>query len=268
MAGRRTTPLFDLMSRSQASTPPPSTPRASKPVVRVELKPREPSYAPPDPEPAPEAVVRVNGKTYPIWIKSVVLVVALLALIAVWSLGSIAGKNRAERELADSLRREPPRIQEPGDAGVTGPLGAASTPTSSPALRSPTNVSTAPRVEPRATSSVRALGPASGVDPRESGKNYLYLATLPRDDAAKAVDFLRQNGVDAHFLVVDSSTGGANNAGPGACRVFVLPGFSRDELKTTNAQNLESEVLRLGKVWQKDHRGSSNFAMPEWRKQQ
>ena len=61
--GRPTTPLFDLLSRGHTSAPsgrearpvlePEPPPRPAKPVVRVELKPREVVHAP---EPAPSSV--------------------------------------------------------------------------------------------------------------------------------------------------------------------------------------------------------------------
>lgn len=254
MAGRRTTPLFDLMNRSQASAPPPETPRPNKPVVRVELKPREPSYAP-DPEPAPEKVVRVNGKAFPVWIKSVAIVIAILALITAWSAGSWFGQKRAEKDLADTVRRDPPRIEEPTDPSLLA---------SNPAVNPP--VHTPSRVEPLANNSPRALPPATGGDPREPGKNYLYLANLPREDAATTVEWLRQNGLNAYRVPVESGAGGANNAGPGLDRVFLGDGLTSDQYRQSIRTKMEAEVVRLGAIWQKQHRGSSNFEKFLWEK--
>ncbi|HYE62023.1 MAG TPA: hypothetical protein VD997_08490 [Phycisphaerales bacterium] len=252
MAGRRQTPLFDLLSRSQASAPPPATPRPAKPVVRVELKPREPSYAP-DPEPAPEQVVHVNGRAYPAWIKSVVAVVAFLALVAAWSAGSWFGEKRAEKELSADLRRDPPKVQEP-DESV--PMGTTST----------AAASTPATTNPRPSSGVTALPPATGRDPREPGKNYLYLANLPREDAESTVGWLRQNGLNAHYVPVESAAGGANNAGPGLYRVFVGDGLTSDEYRQSVRTKMEAEVVKLGAIWQKQHRGSSNFEKFLWEK--
>ena len=257
MAGRRTTPLFDLLNKSQASTPAPERP-SSKPVVRVELKPREPSYAP-DPMPAPEQVVRVNGKPFPVWVKSVIVVVVFLAIVGAWSFGAWFGQKRAEKDLADQVRREPPQIQEPGE--LTGQPGApvASHAATVPARPTPT------RSESPVTSG-KSLPPADGTDPREKGKNYLYLANLPVDDAGKAVEVLREHGVNAHFVPVESGARGANNAGPGLYRVFVGDGLTKEQFSQSVRTNLEAEVVRLGAVWQKEHRGSSNFAKFGWEK--
>ena len=245
MAGRKTTPLFELMSRGADSTPAPVS-REKKPVVRVELKPREPSYAPPEPaaeereSPWPQTWAGLPIKTW-----SIIGAVVFIVGIGVWTLAWSLGKRQGEKDLQPFVRRDPPAVVEPAVADRT-----------------------VTALQPRPAQPLASgLPPAPGTDPRVSGLNYLYLATLPLEDARRAVNFLRENSVDAHFLLVDPGSGGANNPGPGAKgRVFVLPGLAREELGTSRKTNLETEVVRLGAIWQREHRGSSNFEKHGWEK--
>jgi hypothetical protein len=111
----------------------------------------------------------------------------------------------------------------------------------------------------------QATGP---VDPREKGLNYLYLAVLTQSEAERAGKFLRDNGVEAYAAaMVDPGGGKANNGDP-LYRLFVKPGIPSGELKKTTAQNLQTRVLELGSRWQKDSRGTSNFAKYSWEKYQ
>jgi hypothetical protein len=101
-------------------------------------------------------------------------------------------------------------------------------------------------------------------DPREAGLNYLALATLPRADAEAAIAFLAQNGLQVIGVPVDRARAATNNPGP--ARLYALPGLSRDEFRGPAKEAMERAVTRLGAVWQREHRGSSNFARPGWEK--
>ncbi len=238
------------MSRGADATPAPAS-REKKPVVRVELKPREPSYAPPEPaaddreSPWPQTWAGLPIKTW-----SIIGAAVFVLGIAIWTLAWSLGKKQGEAELQPFVRREPPAVVEPTQAD--------------PVIGTAQPVPGQPRVaDPRPG----ALPPAPGTDPRIVGRNYLYLAPHPLEDARRAVNFLRDNSVDAHFLLVDPGSGTANNPGPGAKgRVFVLPGLAREELGTSRKTNLETEVVRLGAIWQREHRGSSNFEKHAWEK--
>ncbi len=255
MAGRKTTPLFELMSRGADATPAPAT-RERKPVVRVELKPREPSFAP---EPADEHPWPQTWAGLPIKTWSILGAAFLVMGVGIWGVAWSLGKKQGEASLQPFIRRDPPPVVEPALADP----GPQQPPIVQPQPQQPQQARTG---ELRANAGY-PLPPAPGTDPRQVGLNYLYLATLPLEDARAAVNFLRQNGVDAHFLLVDTGGGSANNPRPGAKgRVFVLPGLTREQLGTSIKTNLETEVVRLGAIWQREHRGSSNFEKHFWEK--
>ena len=98
-----------------------------------------------------------------------------------------------------------------------------------------------------------------------AGLNYLVIALkLDKETGERAAAFLKENGVDA-FLVASSGTS-ANN--PGSYTLYGRPGITREELRS-RAQvrtELEAKVARLGKVWQKDHKGKMDFSQTYWEK--
>lgn len=115
---------------------------------------------------------------------------------------------------------------------------------------------------------ITAKGGLAG-DPRERGLNYCVLATLSGPDAKRAIDFLAENGVEAIGLPVDGRGRSGNNLdSPLTYQVIALPGITREEYaqKRTARSNLEANVTRLGQIWQREHRGTSNFARFGWTK--
>jgi hypothetical protein len=253
--GRRTTPLFDLLnkheptatpSRSATAVEPMPEPRMTKPIVRVELKPREivdPPPPPPPPEreaaPAWEGAATVRMPTNTLY---VIIAVMLALVVGAIGIGWQLGKNRQAKTDEQFMRRPDPVLKEPG-------------------AETPEIVS---RIPTKETS--QPAPAAIGDDPREKGLNYLYLAVLSQSEAERAGKFLRDNGVEAYAVAwVDPKGGSANNADP-LFRLFVKPGLPGAELKKTTAQNLQTRVLELGAKWQKENRGSSNFAKFSWEK--
>lgn len=302
--GRTHRPLFDLM-QGGTSTPRPQTSTPSKPTVRVELKPRsELSSAPVEPvrtQPAPP--VRLDGvrsgplasllgdTTVRVPLNALYFgVAAVIALgVGVLVFGVKWGRAQAESEfeqfkLAESAAPNEPPPQPPLGSGMTPTTATpspsmASAPPSRPADLASSRSGKPPErpvAPPAATPGGRPYsGPpiitAKGLlygDPRQSGLNYLHLATLLRADAEAAVAFLGSNGQEAIGVPVDAGGGGANNPNPtGKYVVVALPGITGEQWskKMTARTNLEGQTARLGQVWQRDHKGSSNFAKPEWR---
>ncbi len=220
-------------------------------MVRVELKPRDSvygaatdAYAPSPERPSPATLLATNRV-------AVLIAGGMVLIIIAWAVGWTAGKNRAQHELEPMLRRELPQVVEPGtdDPDVIG-------------LSSREVVAKPPAGGRRST----ILPPAAEGDPREAGLNYLYLADLPQADAQAAMDFLQSKGVDAHYVQVERSGSGANNAQEVICRLFTAPGLTKEELSQSARGRREAEILRLGAEWQKQHRGSSNFSKFQWRK--
>jgi len=265
--GRRTTPLFDLLRRQAAATPPrivhdrpesrpearpapESRPvpeiRATKPVVRVELKPREIQASEPAPErQAPPPAWNGGGFLHmPANMAYIAVAIMATLLVVAWIAGSKLGESRQAKKDEPLIQRKGPTITE-----------AAETP----------DVVPTPQGGSRAVSTVQQPAPVAA-DPREKGLNYLYLAVLTLSEAERAGKYLRENGVEAYAIpMVDPKASGANNADP-VYRLFVLPGVTGTELKQTKALNLQAKVVQLGSTWQKENHGTSNFAKFSWEK--
>jgi hypothetical protein len=284
--GRRTTPLFDLLTKREATARPaaaavapppvrmPSSPdvRMSKPVVRVELKPREVAEPPPERE-TPVYSGQTGAVRLPMnWVYIGVAVLGVL-LFGAWLLGQKLGESRTKKDLEPMLRRPEPGVREAGADGSAPAEVSPYAPGRSPkaphgAAGSGANGGSGGAVTPL-VKNVQGVDPGS--DPREKGLNYLYLAVLSKADAEAAGAFLRANSLEAYAVPwVDPKGGQANNAGPGggAFRLFVVPGITSEEYsqKKTVRTRLETEVVRLGALWQKEHRGASNFAKHSWEK--
>jgi hypothetical protein len=124
---------------------------------------------------------------------------------------------------------------------------------------------------PEAQGSDESLTPQGVLlgDPRERGLNYLQLGIFGKTDAESAVEFLASNGVQSFAVALDSTDSRANNPDPGKkYALYVLPGITGSEFRrnVTKKTNLEAEVARLGVLWQKNHRGPSNFSKTMWAK--
>jgi len=320
-AGRRTTPLFDLVQGKSGASSKLSGDAAVpiKPVIRVELKPSPapgsttaaaerttdataraatpvpvaealpaPVAAPiagPAPStphlreaPMPPRETTMHDRTWaPAWLGesmlrvpvnalSIGVALAIVVALVAWIVGVSTGQSRAEDELARFERSSPiitdPLVQEPGPDQPSGTQSAATS-------------KAAPKAEPRkppsasrTSGSITSKGVLEG-DPREASLNYLALATLDGDAALAAVTFLSENGLESFAVPVDSAPSRANNPDPAVTyRLFAFPGVSSEEYKrrATKVTNLEAEVARLGAVWQKQHRGVSNFSRTQWEK--
>src|SRR5262245_8893117 len=153
LGGRRTTPLFDLLTKHEPAATPAAPVRnpqpvpeimPAKPVLRIELKPREIQQSappPPEPEATPEPTVRVH--TNAVYITVAVVLTLLVAAIGIgWQMGK---KHQSDND-EPFMRRPAPTLAEPG----------AETPELSKAPAAGPGPAQAP--------APKALGP---VDPRE-----------------------------------------------------------------------------------------------------
>lgn len=263
--GRAPTPLFDLLSRRGTVTTRPAAPAPPR-AERVSVRAARPATAPDD-TPAPESqVIRLPVNTLYIAIATV-LVLVLGAWIGGVKWGSSREAARYERELGEVLGARPP-VVEPGAAQVLPP--GVPDQGRSDSGRQPAGGQSGGQPTPRVGGSVLVPG-GFGPDPREAGLNYLALAVLPQADATAAVAFLAQSQVGAFAVPVDGRGVEVNNPGPGSrYRLYALPGVTRDQLrsKQTIVTNLEARIAQVGQVWQRDHRGASNFSKPGWVKYQ
>src|SRR4051812_25148839 len=120
LGGRRATPLFDLLTKHEPAATPAAPMRTlppvpeimpTKPVLRIELKPREIQQTAPAPSPveeAPEPVVRVHTNAVYITV-AVVLTLLVLAIGIGWQMG----KSHQSQNDEPFMRRPPPTLAEP-----------------------------------------------------------------------------------------------------------------------------------------------------------
>lgn len=254
-AGRRTTPLFDLVSKG-GTTKPPEAVRASKPIMRVELKPRE--------GPAPEPAPAVSTGALPPNALYLGLAAVLLVAILAWVGGVMFGRSQERDRVGDQLGpsfRDRPAVAEPHDPGLGalsggnqggGQPGAGVAPPPTP-VQVP--VSGGPVLTSRGMTA----------EPRERGLNYLNLASLPRPDAEAAIAFLAANGLDVAGIPVETpSWAGKNTGSVQWYALYVNQGLTREQLGLPAKTALEAQVLKLGQIWRTQHRGTSDFSRPAW----
>lgn len=110
--------------------------------------------------------------------------------------------------------------------------------------------------------------PTIGADPRQPGLNYLELCTLTYRDGLTAVEFLGKNGLRAGLVpaqkAVDPAKAAANN-GPHV--VFILDGIPSDRFRASEKERaaLIKRVEDIGRRFQREQRGASDFSRPAWR---
>jgi len=261
---KKPAPLFDLMSDRHSSL---RTQGGSKPVVRIQLQPAHdaqevgiPGSIPPS-ETLPESPLASEVK-----ISRVVIAVCIgifaAALFTVYSLGFSVGKQEGDAESANLAKR----LDGLGESVPVEPSeqNTIKTPQVAPAQAT----DKAEPVNPTTPTSAAGSSVVTG-DPRQKGLNYLVLGTFRRSDATRAVEFLASNSVQAFAVAVEAGGSAANNTGPERMyTVYALPGISTDEYRrgVTKKTNLEAQVARIGAVWQKDHKGVSNFSKTMWDK--
>lgn len=271
--GRHTTPLFDLLSKGASSAPRAEPPRPTKPIVRVELKPQsgEPATPRPAPSPSPAAPAYPVGSTLRLTTNAVYIAIAVVSVLLIgmyilgFKIGTAKEAEKADQQLGPAFR-DRPVVTEPGLQPAPRIAETPTTPTNPPAA----NPAAPQRPAPAATGPILTVR-GSTADPRQKDLNYLALARLPRSDCEAAIQFLAANGVEAFAVPLDQNDREANNPGPlGRYRLYVMPGITSEQYKTDHPtkSGLQTRVAQLGQVWQKEHRGSSNFGSTGWVKYQ
>lgn len=297
MAGGRNSPaLFELIREKTGLAPPaaarpaaPSAPTPS-PSATVEASPkRVPSSPPPkapvieaigaaptgaaDPRPLAAKPIRSGVRHFSISTTAIgfalagVVLLFVIAYSAGYRLGFRKGEDGATKELGSSVPLTDPLKNR--DIPVNPKLMAdnkGSQPQPKPEARKPAPTPTAPS----STGPVQPAGPpqaAFGTDPRVAGQNYLVLAAkIDRETAERAMAFFKDNGVALFALPVAKSGGGSNNAGP--CTLYAMQGLTPEMVRSRSPERteLEDKVHRLGKVWQKEHKGQTDFSQTYWEK--
>lgn len=256
--GRKSPALFELI-RDAKGVPTPGAPRPPTPVAPAPSTPID--VPPPEPRPAPMPAARNDtlDRTLHVPMSAIYLSIAgvLLVVLIIWAIAYRSGasqeKAKSEQELRavagtklqDPLKTAPTQI--PNNPSLVSPRPAP-TPTQ-PAKEPPVPANT---------------GSPFGIDPRQVGLNYyLVEGRLDRESAEKMHAFLIQRGVPA-FAVVDDRGGAVNN--PPLYLVGVNRGVTGEEFRNQSAARteLEAQIRRLGKVWQSEHRGTTDFSRTAW----
>jgi hypothetical protein len=111
--------------------------------------------------------------------------------------------------------------------------------------------------------------PPGGLDPRKAGNNYLHIVILPAKEADRAVAYLTKSGVPA-FAVPDKKLGKIDPADARAKNlsllVFALEPVPSDQYKAMERKRLDliEKVRTIGKRWQREEKGPSDFGEPGW----
>jgi hypothetical protein len=220
----------------------------------------------------------------------------VLAIVFAWVVGYRSGAANKGKELAPFTQPAPLKVQEPVAAAQS-----RAAPVSVPVLSTASTVeanrpaqlgtspveggsstappaSSVPFVEVSATANPTSvedvlLGQGwSATDPRERGLNYLYLPVVDRSEAERAVKFFADNSLEvmAVPLRVDRRGSKGNNPPPSDAvyRLVLRRGISGEEYSREGSakQGMQAAVVRLGQVWKRDHRGTSDFSRYSWEK--
>ncbi len=220
-------------------------------------------------EPAPQGEVRISStKLY------LGVAIALVLIVGAWAAGYQLGQREATKQLAASVRDEsivvPPRAVGESEAppGEQGEAPAGSAGGSGVGARTERAAETPPTRSPPLPANwvLLADGLRAG-DPRVPGTNYLELATLPREQAEDALNFLAARGVRAIGVPVDSRGRAGNN--PSRYTLISLGlAVPSGQYSSTTAERRDHErlVASIGADWMRDRRGGSNFSQTLWRR--
>ena len=190
---------------------------------------------------------------------------AVVLFATVWWGGVLAGKKDAERRFGRVL--SPPEGTDAGNTPPATPEGQNPGPETppNPSVRAPEPAGGG-NAAPTGSGELYASSGWTDTDPRQKGMNYLQLATLPKSDAVRVVEYLKGKGKAA--LAVPSR---AVERGPDAGKnpgyfVYLLTPLTRDQYRDgKTAVRIENEIKAIGKDWQKSKdRGPTAFAQPGW----
>lgn len=286
--GRSTQPLFELLGkgqgdaltqraksyipggqRSQPEAPGPTDEQPPAPVAQGVI-PVEPAPAPMAQEPAASAGVAKRLRPGVVAVPLTLLYGAgagvLLLVVITWTIAYGRGAAAKDREWQQTVSDSQMAIG-PDPLGVE-PSGRNAG--SQPRPSSPDPRTKAPSDGGLLGGGRLAILSSAGVlasDPRQPGRNYLQLATLDREQAQRAIDYLAAGGVEAIGVpVVDPRTGTANN--PARYAVFATVGITGEEYKNRRPvmTELEAKVARIGERYRREAKGPTDFSRPLWAK--
>jgi hypothetical protein len=200
------------------------------------------------------------------------IAIALVLIVGAWAGGYQIGYGDGKDEMAQFLPDKP--VVSPQGNQTNNAQPSSNTPNNvanQPASQPETTPQNSEQVSPAQTRSASDIMTAEGFrasDPRSAGMNYLALATLPTEQAADAINFMRVNGITLIGVpVLDSRGNSANN--PSRYSLYSLglaiPG---NRWSAMSNQRLEHQqmIATLGARWQQERRGGSDFSQTNWEK--
>ena len=213
---------------------------------------------------------RNSGGGVNVPINALYLAGAAIVVVAVliWVGGYFYGMSAKQKELEPALRQAVTPTGGDPMASSTAPaiLGTVATPL--------VDISISVKDSPGGAIPVSGSGAILSVrgliasDPRQSGLNYLHIERLPAADAERVMGFLYRNGLETIGVPVELSKKAANNVP--LYSVVALRGITGEQYRQNNKvrSGLESEVVRLGTIWQREFKGTTNFTRSGWMKYQ
>lgn len=280
MPGRPNKPLFELLRDSSREAPARPLPplKIDAPMSSRTERPErfDPDESPSGrssgrAQPRPRAFLPVSQNAIYIGIA-----VALVLVVVAYAVGVTVGKSSAAAEYRQRLTGQAQPVPVTDPLGDNRPSGARRGDINPPPAPGSGNKTTERATTPlqSATPDGRYLSARGNLpsDPREPGLNYLSLAILGPEDTQEAIAYLAANGVESVGIpllgAVDRKKPAANNLP--SYKLVALPGITGAEYSQRQPARtrLEEAVERLGTAWQKEYRGSSNFAKHAWEKYQ
>lgn len=241
--------------------------RAPASVFRVPARPVEVriprSEASPDAPPASRS--KGGGHVrLPVYGVYIAITAVLAAVILTWAVGFQVGKRRGEDAALKQLGLgQTPLVKRTDPTN----LGGSGTPVNPQPDQPEPQVPRPDETVPRPIPSGAIIGARGEIveEPRQPGTNYLKLASrVSAEETQAAAGFLAQNGVQAIGVRVDGTGTGANN--PARYDLFSLLGVPSSRYSQMEAERNQhwQLVQRLGREWQTKHKGTVNFASPQW----
>lgn len=297
--GKKPLPLFELVSSQEDAArrepQPVAIPKPPSRAATPDFQPREPKPLPPEhrvPRSDDSGPTRVlpglGGRplvlgTTALWLAAAAV---LLTIFLVWVTGNAYGRRQAEHQFERNFGPVGSQVGGQGGNQVGNPAGSpvsnqAAGDSGSPTPRPPRGVQDPLVTRPSATTPGPTDSPAPleagqaltgkgiGPDPRLSGWNYLLLGMLSREEAVACVQFFAKNGIETVAVQVDpvDRKSPRGNTSP-RFQLFAARGIPSSEFasKQLERDKLKQEIVRLGAVWKKDHKGSMSFSDAFWLK--
>lgn len=281
MGKRRTPPLFDVLGGTPRRVPTGGGAQVSGPGSST-IGPRAPVEVR-VPENGAGGASRTMGVRVPPAVLFMGLALIIALVVVAWSLAFHLGRQTENERLASALPAEPapgsgntpgtstPNSTTPGPSGQGQPGGGPNhTPGPGAVPGGDKTPLDKPQPEKVGTDKSRpeiANPDKAPADPRQAGVNYLHIVTLSWKDAQRAVEYLEKNGVPAFAAPakrgIDPDEARAKNLNH---LVFATQGIPSESYRSAERQRgaLIDKVRSIGKKWQKDERGPSDFGEPLW----